>query len=117
VTDVAITPKYGTTTIKWLADANFAASLKPDSPYWVPGINPDGSMSLHTATQFIDQLNKNSYLGINNWRLPITILKDTSCNFVSGGANFGYNCGEPFDAPGPQNRRAARRSVPELNLG
>ncbi len=103
VIDVVNTPKYGKTTITWLADANFAASLKPDSPYWVPGINPDGSMSLGTAAHFIDQLNKNAYLGIATWRLPTTILKDTSCNFMSGGANFGYDCGEPFDAQGNRN--------------
>jgi len=66
VVDVVTTSLYGTTTIKWLADANFAASLTPDSPYWVPGINPDGSMSLGTAVAFIAQLNRNSYLGITN---------------------------------------------------
>lgn len=84
VIDTVTTPAYGTTTITWLADANFAASLRPDSPYWVPGINPDGSMSLSTAVEFINQLNHYAYLGIANWRLPTTIVKDDlSCSFTS----------------------------------
>jgi hypothetical protein len=94
VIDVVTTPLYGTTTITWLADANFAASLRPDSPYWVPGINPDGSMSLSTATAFINQLNKYAYLGITTWRLPTTIANDTTCSNHSAGGTFGYNCGE-----------------------
>jgi hypothetical protein len=98
VIDTVTTPTYGTTTITWLADANFAASLKPNSPYWVPGINPDGSMSLSTATAFINQLNAKAYLGITTWRLPTTIYNDSSCSFNSSGGTFGYNCGE--DIPG-----------------
>jgi hypothetical protein len=96
VTDVVTTPKYGTVIIKWLADANFAASLTPDSPYWVPGINADGSMSLGTATAFIAQLNNKAYLGITTWRLPTTDIHDTSCSFKSAGGNFGYGCGRDF---------------------
>ena len=106
VIDIVTTPTYGTTTIKWLADANFAASLRPDSPYWVPGINPDGSMSLSTAVEFINQLNHYAYLGITNWRLPTTIAKDdSSCSFISMmvGDSFGYNCGEPYNAAGNAN--------------
>jgi hypothetical protein len=94
VIDTVTTPTYGTTTIKWLADANFAASLTPSSPYWVPNINPDGSMSLSTAVSFINQLNKTAYLGITNWRLPTTIIQDSSCSFTSAGGNFGYDCGK-----------------------
>ena len=96
VIDTVTTPAYGTTTIKWLADANFAASLRPDSPYWVPGINPDGSMSLSTAVEFINQLNHYAYLGITNWRLPTTVTDNssTSCTFTSLGGAFGYNCGK-----------------------
>ena len=96
VVDVVNTPLYGTVTIKWLADANFAASLTPASPYWVPGINQNGSMSLRTAALFIAQLNKYHYLGIRNWRLPTTDSVDTTCTLtaiVSGG-NFAYDCGE-----------------------
>ena len=98
VIDTVTTSAYGTTTIQWLADANFAASLGPNSPYWVDGINPDGSMSLSTAAEFINQLNKNAYLGITNWRLPTTIIDDSSCSFNSAGGTFGYNCGEASPA-------------------
>jgi hypothetical protein len=103
VIDVVTTKTYGTTTIKWLSDANFAARLRADSPYWVPGINPDGSMPLSVAVAFIAQLNKNAYLGITTWRLPITIAQDSSCSFNSGGGNFGYNCGQPSPANSPEN--------------
>jgi hypothetical protein len=96
VVDVVNTPLYGTVTITWLADANFAASLGPDSPYWVPGINPNGSMSLRTAALFIKQLNKYSYLGINTWRLPTTDSQDTTCTLMAilSGGDFAYNCGQ-----------------------
>jgi hypothetical protein len=95
VIDVVATAAYGTTTIKWLTDANFAASLRPGSPYWVSGINPDGSMSLSTAVAFVDRLNKYAYLGIANWRLPTTVINDSTCSFNSAGGTFGYDCGEP----------------------
>jgi hypothetical protein len=95
VTDTITTALYETTTITWLRDANLAASLTPDSPLWVEGINPDGSMSLSTAVAFINQLNINSYLGINTWRLPTSNLSDTGCSLSSMGGPFGYNCGTP----------------------
>src|SRR5277367_2118001 len=95
VTDTITTALYGTTTITWLRDANLAASLTPDSPLWVEGINPDGSMSLSTAVAFINQLNMQSYLGINTWRLPTSNLSDTGCSLSSKGGPFGYNCGTP----------------------
>jgi hypothetical protein len=103
VTDVVTTADYGTTTITWLADANFAASLTQDSPYWVPNINSDGSMSLGTAVAFIQKLNDNSYLGINTWRLPTTIVTDTSCTLKSDGGKFGYSCGKPLGSDGTPN--------------
>ncbi|HXW13035.1 MAG TPA: hypothetical protein VEN79_00870 [Terriglobia bacterium] len=91
-----VTTADGTITLTWLADANFAGSLGHDSPYWVDGINLDGSMSLSTATAFINNLNNNKYLGISNWRLPITIINDPSCSLTSPeGDTFAYNCGEP----------------------
>jgi hypothetical protein len=101
VVDVVNSPLNGMTTIKWLADANFAASVRPDSPYWVPGINPDGSMSLSTAHAFIEKLNEHAYLGITTWRLPNTVYNDWSCSFMSAGGTFGYNCGEPLVAVPP----------------
>jgi hypothetical protein len=104
VVDVVTTSLYGSTTITWLADANFAASLRPGDLYWVPGINPDGSMSLVTAVAFIQQLNNYAYLGITTWRLPTTYYgtslatSDLSCTGVSlqSQNRFAYDCGEPL---------------------
>jgi len=76
IIETVTTPTYGTVTLTWPADANIAGGLRPDSPYWVPGINPDGSMALGTAAEFVDKLNQNEYLGITTWSLPITIFDD-----------------------------------------
>jgi hypothetical protein len=103
VTDTVTTTLYGTTTITWAADANIAGGLTKDSPYWVDGINPDGSMSLGTAVAFIKKLNDNSYLGINTWRLPITILNDSSCSIALSQGNVGYSCGMPLGTDGTAN--------------
>ena len=86
--------RYGTVTMTWPADANIAGYLRPDSPYWVPGINPDGSMPLSVANEFVAKLNANAYLGITTWALPITVYDDASCGIASGGGRFGYGCGE-----------------------
>jgi hypothetical protein len=59
VIETVTTPLYGAVTLTWPADANIAGGLRPDSPYWVPGINPDGSMALSTAAEFVDKLNQN----------------------------------------------------------
>jgi hypothetical protein len=85
--------------VVWAADANLAGTLiKTDaaSPLLVKGINPDGSMSLSTAVQFIANLNAQAYLGITNWRLPTTYSEDLSCSFTAATTNttFGYHCAE-----------------------
>ncbi len=117
VVDTVTTPINGTTTLKWLADANFAASLRPESPYWVPGINPDGSMSLSTAKAFIDQLNSHAYLGITTWRLPATVYLDLSCSFTSPGGTFGYDCGEPFGTVPANPPNTPNPAYPYSELG
>src|ERR1700678_4357773 len=95
VIETATTPLYGTVTLTWPADANIAGSVRPDSPYWVSGINPDGSMPLSVANAFVTKLNENAYLGITTWSLPITIYDDASCTLTSpNGGNFGYDCGQ-----------------------
>jgi hypothetical protein len=81
-------------TLTWPADANIAANLQPDSPLWVPGINPDGTMSLSTASEFVSNLNAQVYLGISTWTLPITVYDDASCGIKSSPTSrFGYGCG------------------------
>ena len=102
VIETVTTPLYDTVTLTWPADANIAGSVRPDSPYWVPGINPDGSMPLSTAAEFVDKLNENAYLGITTWSLPINIFDDTSCSINDSLlVNFAYDCGENVpDNPG-----------------
>lgn len=100
VIDTVTTAAYGTTTMTWSANANFAASLTPASPYWVPGINPDGSMPLSVAIKFVAKLNQYSYLNISTWSLPMSVPVDQACTLNSAGGNFGYNCGM---APPPAN--------------
>jgi hypothetical protein len=93
VIETVTKPKYGTVTLTWAADANIAGGLRPGSPYWVPGINPDGSMPLSVASAFVSKLNEKAYLGITTWSLPITVYDDASCTLASDGGRFGYNCG------------------------
>jgi hypothetical protein len=93
VIETVTTPLYGTVTLTWPADANIAGGLRPESPYWVPGINPDGSMPLSVANEFVGKLNANAYLGIATWSLPITVYDDASCGIPSSGGRFGYGCG------------------------
>ena len=76
--------RYGTVTLTWAADANIAGELRPDSPYWVPGINPDGSMPLSVANEFVGKLNEKAYLGITTWSLPITVYDDASLQLAVG---------------------------------
>ena len=86
--------RYGTVTLTWPSDANIAGYLPHDSPYWIPGINPDGSMPLSVANEFVAKLNERAYLGITTWSLPITVYDDASCGIASAGGRFGYGCGE-----------------------
>jgi hypothetical protein len=85
---------YGTVRLTWPADANIAGHLQPDSPYWVEGINQDGSMPLSVANAFVAKLNESAYLKITTWSLPITIYEDASCTLKAAGGRFGYDCGE-----------------------
>ena len=94
VIETVTTPAYGTVTLTWPADANIAGGLRTDSPYWVSGMNPDGSMPLSVANAFVAKLNENAYLGITTWSLPITIYEDASCSLPAAGGRFGYHCGE-----------------------
>lgn len=93
-------PTYGPVVVEWLADANLAGHLKEGDELWVPGINPDGTMSLSTAQAFIQNLNNHNHLGYNDWRLPITYSQDVTCSFTASetDSRFGYNCGEDTPA-------------------
>lgn len=88
-----------TLNVTFLANANLAATLSPTSPYYVGGINPDGSMSAKTLGKFLDALNNQAhpYLGLTGWTVPLVAEygQDSSCTLSSvGPGNFGggYNC-------------------------
>ena len=105
---------YGDVTVEWVADANLAGTLMkadPSSPLLVPGINPDGSMSLSTATAFVANLNFHRYLNNTGWRLPTTYSEDLSCSFIASKTEttFGYACAMPHFMPNP------RQPLIELN--
>ena len=76
--------------VTWLADADLAAS----DACGVAGINPDGSMSWHTAVAFIDSLNARAYLGHSTWRLPRTPDTDSTCSVQTAQLHqgSGYDC-------------------------
>ncbi len=82
--------------VTFLANANLAGTLSHDSPYWVSGINPDGSMNLDTLTNFLAALNKpdNPYLGITGWMIPTVMARNPDCSIQTTGENpdYGYNC-------------------------
>jgi hypothetical protein len=86
--------------VYWLADADFAASpqgLEIQKTLGVTGINPNGGMDFATARRWVAALNaynhNQGYLGHNNWQLPATSLKDSSCGALGpGGASFGALC-------------------------
>jgi len=86
--------------ITWIADANLAltnqfgltlsTSTFDDNPNMV---GSGGTMTWYNAQAWIDGMNAfdggNGYLGFNNWRLPDTLVPDSSC---SGADNTGSNC-------------------------
>jgi hypothetical protein len=86
--------------VYWLADADFAASpqgLEIQRTMGVTGINPNGGMDFATARKWVAALNaynhNQGYLAHNNWQLPATPLKDSSCGALGpGGASFGALC-------------------------
>lgn len=61
--------------ITWLADANLAAS----NTFGVPGIGAGGALNWDTAQSWIAAMNTAGYLGYSDWRLPATLVPDSSC--------------------------------------
>ncbi|MEE9494267.1 MAG: hypothetical protein V3W04_12910 [Gammaproteobacteria bacterium] len=95
--------------ITWLADANLVASnsfglrydtdlgnhpLDPGAAAQSERINfnntvggPRGTMDFGAALHFIDAMNADGgtgYLGFNDWRLPTTLIPDSSCANTDG---------------------------------
>lgn len=74
--------------ITWLQNSNLAAT----NTFGVSGINAIGTMNWATANAWIAAMNAATYLGYNDWRLPITIDSGTSgCNNSFNGTDCGYN--------------------------
>ena len=56
--------------------------------------NNSGKMTWDDANAWITHLNENSYLSVNNWRLPQFIQPDAGCESQFNGIGRGYNCTE-----------------------
>jgi hypothetical protein len=96
--------------ITWVADANLSMTS---------GYSPTGMMTWSAAQTWIGSLNTANYLGVSDWRLPITPQPDASCSMqFNPGSGFplqgsGTNCtgsemgylynveGISFATPGP----------------
>jgi len=80
--------------ITWLADANLATS----NTFGVTGIASNGAMTWDMASSWITAMNADGgtgYLGFNGWRLPATLVPDSSCTNLDGTPNNfsqGINC-------------------------
>ena len=81
--------------ITWLADANRAAT----ETFGSFNIDADGSMSWHTASNWILNMNAAKYLGITSWRLSKTTPADGSAFAYGlsydGSTDLGYNLSAP----------------------
>lgn len=74
------------TNLTWQQNANLAAT----NTFGVVGINADGSMSWHTAMDWIAAMNVARYLGFDDWRLPTNKPADLNCGPELLG--YQYNC-------------------------
>jgi hypothetical protein len=80
--------------IVFLADMSLGAS----ETFGVEGIGENGEMNWFTANNFIDAMNTfdggAGWLGINNWRLPETVIPDPGCETTASNPppSFGFNC-------------------------
>ena len=78
--------------ISWLANANLAQT----TTFGVENIDSEGRMrwDFGTPLEWINAMNAHTgvgYLGFNNWRLPIAVHPDNTCQFVST-ISFGTGC-------------------------
>ncbi len=79
--------------ITWISNANLAATntfglatnvdlgLYPSDNSGVNGrILPNGAMNWPGALFWVDAMNAANYLGVNDWRLPVTLYPDRTCD-------------------------------------
>lgn len=77
--------------VTWLANANLPGT--PAGRFGVPNIMPNGAMDYPTAVAWVAALNKQNYLGHDDWQLPATPLVDPTCGSVGPqGGSFGVGC-------------------------
>lgn len=69
--------------ITWIADANLAGTS---------GYDNDGYMNWDKVQKWIGTLNSANYLGVNDWRLPLTAQPDASCSVQDSFGSYGYGC-------------------------
>jgi uncharacterized protein (TIGR03437 family) len=100
--------------VTWLANANLAASNTMGLPRCdAPGspkicVDPDGSMNLDSANQFITNMNSGAgYLAQRNWQLPPV---DPNCG--------GFNCSSPANPMGElyYNQFGLARGTPAVSV-
>jgi hypothetical protein len=81
--------------VYWLADANLAGDPQVRDRMGVTGINANGTMDYPTAQKWVSALNEynhgQGYLDHNNWQLPVTPSKDSTCSSHNHGS-FGASC-------------------------
>lgn len=79
--------------ITWLANANLAATNTFGvSGIYTGGPGIEGAMTWNTANLWVGAMNENDYLGFNDWRLPTTLVPDSTCTygFVCTGSEMGH---------------------------
>lgn len=101
--DTIIDAYYDTEVgITWLSNANLLASntfgltygqnYGSDS-YGNPSvIQSNGLATWGGAQAWITAMNANGYMGYHDWRLPITLQPDVTCDYQFGGVSYGPNC-------------------------
>lgn len=91
--------------IAWQANSNLAfsntfgllrdvdlGSIPSVSTYGGSYIYSDGRMTWGGALKWIDAMNSVNYLGYSDWRLPSTLMADTSCSQGTGDVSYAWNC-------------------------
>jgi hypothetical protein len=67
--------------ITWLTDANLASTM---------GYDFNGLMDYQQTQAFIDSLNASSLYGYTGWRMPTTLIPDSTCQSPS--TSYGHSC-------------------------
>jgi len=109
--------------ITWITDVNLASSQTFGIAEGTAGIiNPGGNMSWDTAHQWIAAMNTANYLGFSDWRLPTTLVPDSTCvgstTTASGSGCTGSEMGHLFydELGGTAGTSILTSSDPDVSL-